>query len=52
MKLSEQLQVIRRAGKYTFRVNRKYTLLLIASAFLSSMIGYIPIYFLLKLLTP
>lgn len=50
MKLSEQLQVIRRAGKYTFRVNRKYTLLLIASAFLSSMIGYIPIYFSAKII--
>lgn len=50
MKLSEQLQVIRRAAKYTFRVNRKYTLLLIVSASLSSMIGYIPIYFSAKII--
>lgn len=50
MRFSEQLQVIRRAAKYTFQVNRKYTLLLIVNAFLSSVIGYIPIYFSAKII--
>lgn len=45
MKPSEHLQVLRRAAKYTFSVNRKYTLLLIMNAFLSAVTGYIPIYF-------
>lgn len=45
MKLSEHLQVLRRAAKYTFSVNRKYTLLLIMNAFLSAVTSYIPIYF-------
>lgn len=45
MTFREHLQVFRRAAKYTFFVNRKYTLLLIANAFLSSAVGYVPIYF-------
>ncbi len=45
MTFREHLQVFRRAAKYTFSVNRKYTLLLIANAFLSSAVGYVPIYF-------
>lgn len=45
MKPSEHLQVLRQAAKYTFSVNRKYTLLLIMNAFLSAVTGYIPIYF-------
>lgn len=45
MKPSEHLQVLRRAAKYTFSVNRKYTLLLIMNAFLSAVTSYIPIYF-------
>lgn len=50
MKLSEHFQVLRRATKYTFQVNRKYTVLLIANAFLSSIIGYVPIYFSAKVI--
>ena len=45
MKPGEHLQVLRQAAKYTFSVNRKYTLLLIMNAFLSAVTGYIPIYF-------
>ncbi len=50
MKLSEQFQVLRRAARYTFSVNRKYTILLIMSAFLSSIVGYVPIYFSAKVI--
>lgn len=50
MKLREHFQVIRRATKYTFSINRKYTVLLIISSFLSSIIGYIPIYFSAKVI--
>ncbi len=50
MKLSEHFQVLRRAAKYTFQVNRKYTVLLIVNAFLSSIIGYVPIYFSAKVI--
>ena len=50
MKLSEHFQVLRRATKYTFQVNRKYTVLLIVNAFLSSIIGYVPIYFSAKVI--
>lgn len=45
MKLNEHFQVLRRAAKYTFSINRKYTVLLIMSSFLSAIIGYVPIYF-------
>ncbi len=45
MKLREHFQVLRRAAKYTFKVNKKYTLLLIVNSFLSAVIGYVPIYF-------
>ena len=50
MKLSEHFQVLRRAAKYTFQVNKKYTVLLIVNAFLSSIIGYVPIYFSAKVI--
>ena len=50
MKISEHFQVLRRAAKYTFQVNRKYTVLLIMNAFLSSIIGYVPIYFSAKVI--
>lgn len=50
LKLSEHFQVLRRATKYTFQVNRKYTVLLIVNAFLSSIIGYVPIYFSAKVI--
>ena len=50
MKLSEHFQVLRRAVKYTFQVNKKYTVLLIVNAFLSSIIGYVPIYFSAKVI--
>lgn len=50
MKLREHFQVFRRAVKYTFLLNRKYTVLLIINAFLSSMIGYVPIYFSAKVI--
>ena len=50
MKLCEHFQVLRRAAKYTFSINRKYTVLLIVNAFLSSMIGYVPIYFSAKVI--
>jgi len=50
MKLSEHFQIIRRAAKYTFSVNRKYTVLLILSSFLSSVVGYVPIYFSAKVI--
>lgn len=45
MKLGEHLQVLRRTAKYTFSINRKYTVMLIMNAFLSSVIEYVPIYF-------
>ena len=50
MKLSEHFQVLRRAAKYTFSINRKYTVLLIVNSFLSSIIGYVPIYFSAKVI--
>ena len=50
MKLSEHFKVLKRAAKYTFQVNRKYTVLLIVNAFLSSIIGYVPIYFSAKVI--
>ena len=50
MKLREHFQVFRRAAKFTFSTNRKYTVLLIASTFLSSIIGYVPIYFSAKVI--
>lgn len=50
MKLSEHFQVLRRAAKYTFQVTRKYTILLIVNTFLSSIIGYVPIYFSAKVI--
>lgn len=45
MKLSEHFSVLRRTAKYTFSINRKYTVLLIMNSFLSAIIGYVPIYF-------
>lgn len=50
MKIHEHFQVIRRAAKYTFQVNRKYTVLLILNAFLSAAISYVPIYFSAKVI--
>lgn len=50
MKLREHFQVFKRAAKYTFTVNRKYTMLLMVNAFLSSVIGYVPIYFSAKVI--
>ena len=45
MKPREHLQIFGRAAKFTFSVNRKFTLLLIINTILSSVIGYVPIYF-------
>lgn len=50
MKAGEHFQVLRRTGNYIFQVNRKYTVLLIVNAFLSSIIGYVPIYFSAKVI--
>ena len=50
MKPREHFQVLRRAAKYTFSINRKYTVLLVVTAFLSSVIGYVPIYFSAKVI--
>ncbi len=50
MKLKEHFGIFWRGVKYTFALERKYTLLLIANAFLSSVIGYIPIYFSAKVI--
>ena len=50
MKLGEHFRIFRRAAKFTFSINRKYTVLLIASTFLSSIVGYIPIYFSAKVI--
>lgn len=50
MTFSEHFQVFRRAAKYTFSINRKYTVLLMVNAFLSAMIGYVPIYFSAKVI--
>ena len=52
MKLRDHILVFRRAVKLTLleRRNRKYTVLLIVNAFLSSVIGYIPIYFSAKVI--
>jgi len=50
MKLREHFQIFRRAAKFTFSMNRKYTVLLIINAVLSSIIGYVPIYFSAKVI--
>lgn len=50
MKFKEHIQVFKRAAKYAFTVGRKYTILLIAGSFLSSVIGYVPIYFSAKVI--
>lgn len=50
MKLREHGQIFRRAAKYTFQVNRKYSVLVIVNAFLSAVIGYVPIYFSAKVI--
>lgn len=50
MKLGEHLRIFRRAARFTFSINRKYTVLLIAGTFLSSIVGYIPIYFSAKVI--
>ena len=50
MKLREHFQIFRRAAKFTFSMNRKYTVLLIINSVLSSIIGYVPIYFSAKVI--
>lgn len=50
MKLSEHFQVFRRSANYIFSINRKYTVLLMVNAFLTSMIGYVPIFFSAKVI--
>ena len=50
MKLREHFQIVGRAAKFTFSINRKYTVLLIVSTFLSSIVGYVPIYFSAKVI--
>ena len=50
MKLRDHFQIFRRAAKFTFSTNRKYTVLLIVNTFLSSIIGYVPIYFSAKVI--
>lgn len=45
VKLSEHLKVFRRAARFTYTENKKYTILLILNAFLTAIIGYVPIYF-------
>lgn len=50
MKFREHLQILRRAATYTFSVNRTYTVLLILNAFLSAVVGYVPIYFSAKII--
>ena len=50
MKLHEHFQILKRGIKYTFFINRKYTVLLIMDSFLSSIIGYVPIYFSAKVI--
>ena len=50
MKLRDHFRIFRRAAKFTFSINRKYTVLLIVNAVLSSVIGYVPIYFSAKVI--
>ncbi|MBQ7015919.1 MAG: ABC transporter ATP-binding protein [Firmicutes bacterium] len=50
MKLSEHFQTFKRAAGYTFVVNKKYTVLMILNAFLTAIIGYVPIYFSAKVI--
>lgn len=50
MKLRDHFQIFRRAAKFTFSTNRKYTVLLIVNTVLSSIIGYVPIYFSAKVI--
>lgn len=50
MKLKEQIKIFSKAVKYVFKINRKYIVLLILNSFLSSIIGYIPIYFSAKVI--
>ena len=50
MTLKEHLQISRRAWKYFFSLDKSYTLLTVLNAFLSSIIGYIPIYFSAKVI--
>jgi len=50
MKLREHFQIFKRSAKFTFSTNKKYTVLLIVNTFLSSIIGYVPIYFSAKVI--
>ncbi len=50
MKLSEHLRTFKRAAGYTFVVNKNYTILMILNAFLTAIIGYVPIYFSAKVI--
>lgn len=50
MKLRDHFQVFRRAAKFTFSTNKKYTVLLIVNTVLSSIIGYVPIYYSAKVI--
>lgn len=50
MILKEHLQISRRAWKYLFSLAKSYTLLTVLNALLSSIIGYIPIYFSAKVI--
>ncbi len=50
MKRKEHLQILTRAVKHTFLLNKKCTVLTILNAFLSSIIGYVPIYFSAKVI--
>ncbi len=50
MKLSEHFQTFKQAAGYTFLVNKRYTILMILNAFLTAIIGYVPIYFSAKVI--
>lgn len=50
MKFSEHMQISRRAFKMCMELEKRYTVCLILDAFLSSITGYIPVYFSAKVI--
>ena len=50
MKLKEHLQIFARGVKYAFALEKRHTTLVILDTFLSSITGYIPIYFSAKII--
>lgn len=50
MTWKEHLQISKRAIQFSFQLDQKYAICVILNAFLSAVIGYIPIYFSAKVI--